>query len=439
MFLKQNKSSIETMNRKVKIIYLGCTRRNLEIDFNIYFKKNSYVVAHKLKEADYIVVVTCAFTKEREDATVNFVNNIIKEKKKQNAQIIIAGCLPKINPERFACDEDIVQIYNKKQYDEIFGRKYSICEAGINHCISEIYNDIYEKGLGIYRNILNCFYNYISTNRVRHFAGLVVLLLLYVWLKIKRNPIYDVYYLLANTGCDGKCTYCIAKHAVGKTISRALEKIMQDLELGYSLGFRHFKLTSDDLKFYGLDIGSSALDLLNRLASFKGEYILDIECVNPGWIVDNISQFLEIAKKIKLGIVVSPIQSGSQRILNLMKREYQIEEVKQCFKTLIEQCKGLRIRTAIMVGFPSEADEDFLKTIEFLRSTELSGANIYKYSDRPGTLSFHMENKLPESTKIKRLNIAKKFLSKSIANQKFPRFVFDRLGSKSCDYTYSLR
>ena len=103
--------------------------------------------------------------------------------------------------------------------------------------------------------------------------------------------------------------------------------------------------------------------------------------------------------------VRTPIQSGSNRILKLMKRPYTIDQVKTCLRDLKERLPQLKIHTHILVGFPSESEEDFNESLQLIEEFNFEKVDTYLYDDRPMTESFHMKNKIPNNIINRRANM----------------------------------
>ena len=104
----------------------------------------------------------------------------------------------------------------------------------------------------------------------------------------------------------------------------------------------------------------------------------------------------------KINFICVPLQSGSDRILRLMKRPYNIKQVENCLSALKIALKNGELRTHIMVGFPGETKEDFQKTMQLIKKIRFDGMGVFTYSDRPNTEASKMKNKIPERIKLYR-------------------------------------
>ncbi len=111
-----------------------------------------------------------------------------------------------------------------------------------------------------------------------------------------------------------------------------------------------------------------------------------------------------------------PIQSGSDRILGLMRRYYTIVEVKKCILDFQKNIPTINLETHIIVGFPSETEEDFQMSLNLLRDVQFSKVEIYKYEDRPGTIASKMTDKISDKTKNQRGKKLKQAFNATISN-----------------------
>jgi tRNA A37 methylthiotransferase MiaB len=101
----------------------------------------------------------------------------------------------------------------------------------------------------------------------------------------------------------------------------------------------------------------------------------------------------------KIWFLLSPAESGSDKILELMGRKYKIGDFKRCIKTINEEFSDILLRTQLMVGFPTETEEDFEKSVDLLDCLRFDWVEVYKFSPRPGTIAAKMADQIPEKTK----------------------------------------
>ncbi len=223
--------------------------------------------------------------------------------------------------------------------------------------------------------------------------------------RLKRDK---VCYLQISSGCRGKCTYCSEKFTT-KLKSRPLNEIMDAINDGIERGYKLFGLNSDDASAYGSDINSSLEELLENVVKIDKDISFSIPEFNPNGISNKV---IECLKDKKFIYITVPIQSGSQDILNMMKRPYKIDDVVEKIKKIKENNKKLKINTHVIVGFPGETEEDFNKTLNLIKTGLFDRVKVFMYNDRPNTLASTMTNKISNEEKLRRKNILLKEMKK---------------------------
>jgi tRNA-2-methylthio-N6-dimethylallyladenosine synthase len=206
-------------------------------------------------------------------------------------------------------------------------------------------------------------------------------------------------------GCDKFCTFCVVPFTRGRERSRSLESIISELENLSVRGFKDVTLLGQNVNSY-LDETSASegdfADLLSAAAKVDRSMRIRFSTSHPQDISDKL--LYTIAEHPNLcSYIHLPVQSGSNRILELMNRTYTVEH----YLNLIEKAKkiipGVSFSTDIISGFPTETWEDHLATIEVMKQVRYDGAYMFKYSPREGTKAFRMEDDVTEEVKSKRL------------------------------------
>ncbi len=195
-------------------------------------------------------------------------------------------------------------------------------------------------------------------------------------------------------GCLGSCTFCKTKHARGKVGSYQIEEILRRINTVINEGVTQIDLESEDSGAYGKDIDSSLSELLGRIIEIlpKDKHIMvKFGMTNPPHILDQLES---IAKFLNHDNVFSylhiPVQSGSNKVLKDMNREYTIEEFEDVVNYMYENVKNITIQTDIICGFPTETDEDFEETIKLVEKYKFKFIHISKFYPRPGTVAAKM-------------------------------------------------
>lgn len=201
-------------------------------------------------------------------------------------------------------------------------------------------------------------------------------------------------------GCIRKCSYCVISRGVGSIMSKSLDDIEKQIVNQLSQGIKRFRLLGDSVGDYGIDIGLTIEDLLNRIDAIDAEFEIIIRDFHPFMFLKYYDTILKLVKRKRITSLEVPIQSGSERILKLMNRPVDVVELKA--KLMDISRYNCNLGTDIIVGFPSETDEDFAKTLDFIEKIHFSSISVNVYSDQPNTISSQMEEKVNKKTIFKR-------------------------------------
>lgn len=354
-----------------------CTRVKLYgLDILELFKVNNNTITNKIDEADLIIINTCSFLKSKEIYFLNFIKRVF-DKKEPNQQLMIIGCLPSINKKDIlAIDKNIL----------LFGRNIDEIKDYFNFKnLPKTKTTTVEDKLSFKKNLIYLFNKlFLHSKHIEY--------------RLKRNK---VCYLQISTGCQGTCTYCSEKFTTHLK-SRPIPEIIDTIYDGIDRGFTLFGLNSDDASAYGKDINTTLENLLSEIVKIKADIYFSIPEFNPNGLTDKV---INLLKDKKFLYITVPIQSGSQRILNLMQRPYKIEQVKEKITKLRQINKKLMINTHVIVGFPSETNEDFSKTQTLLNTGLFDRVKVFIYNERPNTKALTIEPKIEENIKKERKNI----------------------------------
>jgi MiaB-like tRNA modifying enzyme len=301
-----------------------------------------HTLATNASESDLNLIVTCSV----KDTTANKMMHRIKSLKKK--PLIVAGCLPKA----------------EKSNVEKFTENASL--LGPN-------------SLGKTLEVIN------STLRGRKQIALEDVDISKVGLpKVRLNPTVGIVEIAS--GCMSECTFCQTKLSKGDLSSYRLGDIVRQVQTEIKEGCKEVWLTSTDNGCYGFDIGTDLPTLVNTVTEIPENFMIRVGMMNPMYmprIKKNLIESYDNDKVFKF--LHLPVQSGSDKVLNEMKRGHTSETFKEIVKKVKERFEKFTISTDIIVGFPSETEEDFQKTITLLNETKPDVVNLSKYSARPGT------------------------------------------------------
>ncbi|NIM24981.1 MAG: tRNA (N(6)-L-threonylcarbamoyladenosine(37)-C(2))-methylthiotransferase [Nitrososphaeria archaeon] len=202
--------------------------------------------------------------------------------------------------------------------------------------------------------------------------------------KVRLNPAVGIIEIAS--GCMSECTFCQTKLAKGDLQSYRIGDIVRQVETEIKDGCKEVWLTSTDNGCYGFDIGTDLPTLVNTVSEIPDDFRIRVGMMNPMYMVrikDKLIDSFDNDKVYKFLHV--PVQSGSNKVLNDMKRGHTAETFRDVVTKVRERFPQFTISTDIIVGFPSETKEDFEKTVSLLKKTKPDIVNLSRYSARPGT------------------------------------------------------
>ena len=352
--------------------------------YSKYFRINGWQEIDSPKEADLVLLTTCAVVKDTENFSVLAIKTL-KEKMKKGALLIVGGCFPKINPERLSkefnglCfgkdEEDMLDdlIKAKVKIANIFWdgdiiREHSLGVPELVYSEQHIEECKLAEGLtsrlknSSYREI----YNYMTKGK-------------YMWQE------KDLFEVKVADGCYYRCSYCATKNAKGDLKSRSLDKIVMEFKLGVEKGYPKIVFTGDEVGEYGKDIGLSLVDLIEELIPVSGNSRIALRYITPESIVRQYGKLEKYFRSGKIYYFCSSFQSGSSKILKLMNRPQNITDFVFLMNRKTKDCPYVFKHTQIIIGFPQETEKDFDQTLEVIKNNCFEYITVLKYSVRPHT------------------------------------------------------
>jgi tRNA-2-methylthio-N6-dimethylallyladenosine synthase len=220
--------------------------------------------------------------------------------------------------------------------------------------------------------------------------------------------------LRVSHGCMDRCAYCTISRAIGRLKSKKIDECVREYSLLLKQGYRNFDLIADNLGEYGLDFGSTFPELLQGLS--EADRGLSVKWVlytlHPNWAIkynDFLSKYIADGKIMH---IICPIQSGSNRILELMNRHYSIEEITGVLKKFRKLQPKLFLDTHLIFGFPSETEKDFLASLNAVKTMHFDVAVLFSYYDGYDSIASGMSNKIQEEMIRSRVRQALDFLQR---------------------------
>ncbi|UZJ38177.1 radical SAM protein [Prosthecochloris sp. SCSIO W1103] len=371
------------------IFTLGCVDNQMDSAlYKKYLDLNGWINVDDYSTADLILINTCGFLASKMKETEDTIKKT-KEKISKNSKLVICGCYPALNPKRLSefFEGDFFTPLTKYKIKDVIGSDMSIYDINDINTIHPIYKDC----------------NYLCSIKERFLDGL----------KCFYSPDFigytsDLCYIRTGVGCMGECSYCGIKKARGKIKSKPLDNILFEFKDKLNRGEKRFVLSGLDIGAYGRDIGLDVLTLLDKILSVEGDYKICIRNFEPMMLNEMMSGLLSLIRTRKIISITIPFQSGSDKVLKLMKRNYDIEMLKFNLNRVRVANPAMILLTHVLVGFPGEDDNDFKKTLEFLECVLFDSIQLNVYTPHHATEAAYMSNQVSETIKLTRANILKK-------------------------------
>jgi len=381
--------------RKAFIWSSDCVENILDSKlFGQFLKKNNWLTVEKCSDADLIIVNTCAFNKIKEDESIAKIIDLQRQKRIYS-KMIVCGCLPSINPDRLKCifKGDTFGPTSIDKLQELIGSEYRVDDSSGYTLTRKDFRSRNFQGKAL-----------ISITELLERLDKVINLNISSYSRyILASDYYSkAYYIKIAVGCLGKCSYCAIKNAKGGIKSKPIEKIIHEFQNGLQQGYKKFVLTADDTGAYGKDIGTSLPLLLRRSIELKENYEIYIRNLEPNWLIAMFSELKELFGTGRISYIQCPAQSGNNRILRLMNRDYTIEDYKRCLQQLNKEMPSLMISTYLMVGFPSENEKEFNDTLKLLEEVKFTDVQVFEYNNRLNTEASYMDDQVCPRVKTNR-------------------------------------
>ena len=337
-------------------IYLethGCTFNQADTDIMANILAKKYDIVYDVEEADVIILNTCYVKLPTEQKMITKIRKYKTEF--PDKKLIIGGCMVEVDDkrlEKFAGDDCWIGPHKLDKVDEVV-------EKAIN---GEV---VHEYG---------------KTRAIK--AG-----------KGKKNSESLVHILQICEGCNGQCTFCCTRIARGFLISYPIDVIVEEAKDAVEHGCKELQVTAQDTACFGMDTGESFADLLNKLGAIEGDFRIRVGMMNPQSIKNQLHEVIDAFKnndKI-FNFVHLPIQSGSPKVLKEMNRKHTLDEYKYILNEFRKEIPQMSLATDIIVGYPTETEEDFNQTLELLKEIKPDIVHISKYMHRPGAKSNHLK------------------------------------------------
>jgi len=343
------------------------------------FLQNGFEIVDFKEEADVCIINTCSVTENAEKECRQLVRRI--KRLNSNTFIAVTGCYAQLRPQEIAAIEGVDAILGNNEKFKIF----SLLNNFDKNEMSCVYVNPTET-----LSDFNSAYSTDADSRTRAF------------LKIQ-------------DGCDYNCTFCTIPLARGKSRSQNEDEVIEELKFLITKGYKEIILTGVNVGDYGRKNDLSLYYLLKRMIAVHGKFRIRISSIEPNLLTDKIIDLTASSDKLCNHFHI-PLQSGSSKILRLMKRRYTTEFFKELIHKVNSRIENAGIGIDVIVGTPGETEEDFLNTYNFVKELPVSYLHVFTYSERPMTEALTMDGKVNIAERKKR-NHMLRILSDKKRNQ----------------------
>lgn len=343
---------------KVFIDSYGCTfnKSDAQIMAGV-LDDNNIELVDSIEESDIIIVNTCYVKLPTENKIVYKIQKLQEEF--PDKKVIVSGCMVEIDPEKL---------------DKIGPNCSWIGPHQLNKTadvVKKTYNGEVSRQSGLSKE---------SKVNVK---------------KITDSPLIHIVQICE--GCIGACTFCCTRFARGPINSYPIEDIVKDVENAVRNGAKEIQLTAQDTGAFGFDTGEKLSDLINQVAAVDGNFKIRVGMMHPKNILNDVEDIVEAISNEKVyNFIHLPIQSGSNKVLEEMNRNHNVEEYYEIVNKFKEKIPDITIATDIIVGYPTETDKDFDLTCKLLKDIKPSLIHLSKYQHRKGAISSSLKE-IPKS------------------------------------------
>ncbi len=329
------------------------------------FEHGGYKRVEPSEPTDVAVINSCSVTEHADKKCRNIIRKI--HRRNPNAIIAVTGCYAQLRPEAIAAIEGVDIVLSNNDKGDLYKRVVELKERGK----AEVYSCSVE-------NLTRFFAAYSSGDRTRSF-------------------------LKVQDGCDYKCAYCTIHYARGSSRNMPIADIVAEAKEIAAAGQKEIVITGINTGDFGRTTGERFIDLLRELDGVDGIERYRISSIEPNLITNEIIEFCAQSPKFVPHFHI-PLQSGSTRILGLMRRRYTAERYRERIAKIRELMPDSFLGVDVIVGFPGEGEEEFMETYRLLEEVGASFLHIFPFSERPGTPAVDMPNKVQARISTERVS-----------------------------------
>ena len=351
--------------RRVNFHTLGCKLNFAESStLARQFVEGGFVRVAPNEAADICVINSCSVTEHADKKCRNLIRKL--HRRNPDAIIAVTGCYAQLKPYDIAQIEGVDIVLSNNDKGDLYQRVLELSKQGsaeVTACsVAEL---------------TRFFAAFSSGDRTRA-------------------------YLKVQDGCDYKCSYCTIHYARGSSRNMPIADLVREAEQIAAAGQQEIVITGINTGDFGRTTGESFLDLLRALDAVEGIERYRISSIEPNLLTDEIIAFCASSPKFQHHYHI-PIQSGSDKILALMRRRYTQAKFEERIAAVRRRMPDAFIGIDVIVGFPGETEEEFRTTYDFLEHIAPAFLHIFPFSERPGTPAVELPGKVQSSVATRRV------------------------------------
>ena len=315
-----------------------------------------YARVHLDDAPDVVVINTCSVTDHADAKCRNAVRRAMQSN--PEAFVVVVGCYAQLKPEEIAQIEGVDLVLGA-------GEKFNL----VAHLEGASKGEGARALAGEIKEVRDFVPGFSSGDRTRTF-------------------------LKVQDGCNYFCAFCTIPLARGRSRSASVADTVREAQKAVEAGAKEIVLTGVNIGDFGTAHGETLLDLIQALDVLDGVERYRISSIEPNLLTDEIIEFVSLSRRFQPHFHI-PLQSGSDTILSAMRRRYRTKLYRDRISRIRELMPEASIGVDVIVGFPGESDEEFMTTVEFIKSLTVSYLHVFTYSERPNTTALRIDDVVP--------------------------------------------
>jgi ribosomal protein S12 methylthiotransferase len=381
---------------KLGFLSLGCPKNLVDGEVMLGLARDAgHVVTAAAREAEVIVVNTCAFIDAAKEESINAILEMAELKRGGACRrLVVTGCLGERYRDQLKAEiPEIDVVLGTGEVPDIVGALNGIQPKAVP---LSLFMSPADAAAGRSSNFQ------LPTSNLNVNAALPTYLYDATTPRLQTTPRHYAYVKVAE-GCDYTCAFCIIPTLRGKFRSREEDSIVREAERLASSGVRELLLISQDTTFFGIDRGErgALARLLRRLNAVEGLTWIRLLYLYPTTITDDVLDAMAECEKV-CNYIDLPLQHASADVLRRMRRPGNRKTYDKLLARIRARVPGVTLRTTFIVGFPGETEADVEQLKDFVRATGFDHVGVFTYSHEEGTRAYAMEDDVPAAVKAER-------------------------------------